>query len=102
MLPAALRRRKPAQYRTAIDGELLSRTGLDELTLRRLRRQLHLRYGALSYRERTTDLRVLAPSVDALDRIRSFATERGMSAVIQSANPRDQKYEGRMQFKPST
>jgi general secretion pathway protein L len=57
---------------------------------------------ALSYRERTTDLRVLAPSVDALDRIRSFATERGMSAVIQSANPRDQKYEGRMQFKPST
>jgi general secretion pathway protein L len=58
---------------------------------------------ALSYRDRTTDLRVLAPSVDALDRIRHFATERGMSAVIQSANPRDTKYEGRMQFKtPAT
>lgn len=54
---------------------------------------------ALSYRDRTTDLRVLAPSVDALDRIRHFATERGMTATIQSANPRDQKYEGRMQFK---
>lgn len=52
MLPAALRRRKPAQYRTAIDGELVRRTGLDELSLRRLRRQLDVRYGALSYRER--------------------------------------------------
>ena len=57
---------------------------------------------ALSYRGGTTDLRVLAPSVDALDRIRSFAAERGMSAVIQSANPRDQKYEGRLQFKSAT
>jgi general secretion pathway protein L len=58
---------------------------------------------ALSYRDRTTDLRVLAPSVDALDRIRHFATERGMTAVIQSANPRDTKYEGRLQFKtPAT
>lgn len=57
---------------------------------------------ALSYRDGTTDLRVLAPSVDALDRIRSFAAERGMTAVIQSANPRDQKYEGRLQFKSPT
>ena len=57
---------------------------------------------ALSYRDGTTDLRVLAPSVDALDRIRSFASERGMTAVIQSANPRDQKYEGRLQFKSAT
>jgi general secretion pathway protein L len=57
---------------------------------------------ALSYRDKTTDLRVLAPSVDALDRIRSFATQHGMTAVIQSANPRDQKYEGRLQFKSQT
>lgn len=58
---------------------------------------------ALSYRDRTTDLRVLAPSVDALDRIRQVATEHGMSATIQSANPRDSQYEGRMQFKsPAT
>lgn len=54
---------------------------------------------ALSYRDRTTDLRVLAPSVDALDQIRHVATERGMTATIQSAAPRDTKYEGRMQFK---
>ncbi len=57
---------------------------------------------ALSYRAGTTDLRVLAPSVDALDRIRSYAAEHGMSAVIQSANPRDKKHEGRLQFKSPT
>jgi type II secretion system protein L len=57
---------------------------------------------ALSYRDRTTDLRVLAPSVDALDQIRHFAAERGMTATIQSAAPRDSKYEGRMQFKSPT
>jgi general secretion pathway protein L len=45
---------------------------------------------------------VLAPSVDALDQIRHFATERGMTATIQSAAPRDSKYEGRMQFKSPT
>ncbi|HEY8539363.1 MAG TPA: type II secretion system protein GspL [Steroidobacteraceae bacterium] len=54
---------------------------------------------ALHYRNKTTDLRIVAPSVDALERIRQFATERGMTAVIQAANPRDQKYEGRLQFK---
>ncbi len=57
---------------------------------------------AISYRDRTTDLRVLAPSVDALDRIRQFTAERGMTAVIQSANPRDDKYEGRLQLKSAT
>jgi general secretion pathway protein L len=57
---------------------------------------------AISYRDRATDLRVLAPSVDALDRIRQHAAERGMSAVLQSANPRDDQYEGRLQFKSAT
>ncbi len=54
---------------------------------------------ALSYRTDVLDLRVLAPSVDALDRIQHVATERGMNAVIQSATPRDAKVEGRLQFK---
>jgi general secretion pathway protein L len=54
---------------------------------------------ALSYRNNVTDLRVLAPSVDALDRIRQVAGERGVTAEIQSANPRDSKFEGRLQFK---
>jgi general secretion pathway protein L len=54
---------------------------------------------AISYRDNTTDLRVLAPSVDALDRIRQTATERGVSAEIQSASPRESKFEGRLQLK---
>ena len=54
---------------------------------------------ALVYRDNTTDLRILAPSVDVLDRIRQVASERGVAAEIQSANPRDSKFEGRMQFK---
>jgi general secretion pathway protein L len=57
------------------------------------------RIEALSYRNNVTDLRVLAPSVDALDRIRQVAGERGVTAEIQSANPRDSKFEGRLQFK---
>lgn len=56
---------------------------------------------ALSYRDNTTDLRVLAPSVDALDKIQHVASERGYSAEIQSANPRDSKIEGRLKFKQS-
>ncbi|MFC4307538.1 type II secretion system protein GspL [Steroidobacter flavus] len=54
---------------------------------------------ALSYRNNVTDLRVLTPSVDSLDKIRQIAGERGVTAEIQSTNPRDQKVEGRLQFK---
>jgi general secretion pathway protein L len=54
---------------------------------------------ALSYRNNVTDLRVLTPSVDSLDRIRQVAGERGVTAEIQSTNPRDSKVEGRLQFK---
>ncbi len=54
---------------------------------------------ALSYRSQITDLRVVAPSVDALDRIRQAAEQRGIRAELQGANPRDSKFEGRLQFK---
>jgi general secretion pathway protein L len=54
---------------------------------------------ALSYRDNVTDLRVLTPSVDTLDRIRQVASERGVTAEIQSTNPRDSKVEGRLQLK---
>ncbi|WP_331069457.1 type II secretion system protein GspL [Steroidobacter sp.] len=54
---------------------------------------------ALSYRDNVTDLRVLTPSVDSLERIRQVAGERGIAAEIQSTNPRDSKVEGRLQFK---
>lgn len=59
------------------------------------------RIEALSYRDNTTDLRVTAPSVDSLGKIQNVAGERGITAEIQSANPRDSKIEGRMQFKKS-
>jgi general secretion pathway protein L len=54
---------------------------------------------ALSFRNNITDLRLLAPSVDALDRIRQVALEKGVSAEIQSARPRDSKFEGLVQLK---
>lgn len=54
---------------------------------------------ALFYTNETTDLRVLAPSVEVLDRIRQVAGERGMTAEIKASNPRDSKFEGRLQFK---
>jgi general secretion pathway protein L len=54
---------------------------------------------AISYRNNTTEVRVLAPTVDVLDRIRQVATEKGLGAEIQSANPREAKFEGRLQLK---
>jgi general secretion pathway protein L len=54
---------------------------------------------AIAYTNNTTSLRVLAPSVDALDRIRQVASERGLEAKLESENPRDSKREGRLQFK---
>jgi type II secretory pathway component PulL len=56
---------------------------------------------ALSYRDNTTDVRLLAPSVDSLDKIQHTATERGLTAEIQSATPRGAKVEGRLKFKRS-
>ena len=54
---------------------------------------------AIAYTNNTTNLRVLAPSVDALDRIRQVASERGLEAKLESESPRDSKREGRLQFK---
>lgn len=54
---------------------------------------------AISYRANTTDLRVLAPNVGALDQIRQSVSTNGANAEIQSANPRDNKIEGRLQVR---
>jgi type II secretion system protein L len=54
---------------------------------------------AIVFTNNTTHLRVLAPSVDALDRIRQVASEHGLDATIESETPRDSKREGRLQFK---
>jgi type II secretion system protein L len=53
----------------------------------------------ISYRDNVTDLRVLAPSVDALDKIKQAAAQRGVAAEIQSATPRESKTEARLQLK---
>jgi type II secretion system protein L len=57
------------------------------------------RIDALAYRTKIIDIRVTAPSVEALDRIQHLVTEQGINAEIQSATPRDSKVEGRLQLK---
>ena len=54
---------------------------------------------SIAYTNNTTHLRVLAPSVDALDRIRQVASQHGLQATIESETPRESKREGRLQFK---
>lgn len=54
---------------------------------------------SIAYTNNTTHLRVLAPSVAELDRIRQVASEHGLDAKIESETPRDSKREGRLQFK---
>jgi general secretion pathway protein L len=53
---------------------------------------------AISYRDNVTNLRIVAPSVDALDHIRKVAAERGVTASIESTTPRDSKTEGRLKL----
>jgi general secretion pathway protein L len=54
---------------------------------------------SIAYTNNTTHLRVLAPSVAELDRIRQVASEHGLEAKIESETPRESKREGRLQFK---
>lgn len=58
-----------------------------------------LQLDAVSYRNDNVDLRLLAPNVGALEQIRQQAQARGVTAEIQSANPKDNRIDGRMQFK---
>lgn len=53
----------------------------------------------IAYVNNTTNLRVLAPSTDALDRIRQLASQRGIQSELKSDNTRDSKHEGQLQFK---
>lgn len=57
------------------------------------------RIDQLAFRAQTIDLRITAPTVDALDRIQHLAVEQGFNAEIQSAQPRENKVEGRLQLK---
>jgi type II secretory pathway component PulL len=58
-----------------------------------------LQLDAVSYRNDNVDLRIMAPNVDALEQIRQQAQARGVSAEIQSANPKDNRIDGRLQLK---
>jgi general secretion pathway protein L len=58
-----------------------------------------LQLNALAFRNNSIDLLLIAPSVDALEKIRQQAQTRNMTAEIQSANPKDSKIEGRVQLK---
>lgn len=53
----------------------------------------------IAYVNNTTNLRVLAPSTDALDRIRQLASQRGIQSELKSDNARDSKHEGQLQLK---
>jgi hypothetical protein len=53
---------------------------------------------SLIFQDSGTDLLVLAPSVESLDRIQSVVSGRGIKAEIQLTNPRDSKVEGRLRF----
>jgi general secretion pathway protein L len=57
------------------------------------------RVEALSYRGDAMDLRVVAPSVEVLDGIKQTMASRGMTVELQSATPRGDVVEGRLQVK---
>lgn len=55
---------------------------------------------ALAYRDKTTDVRVVAPTADVLDAIVRAAKERGVEGELKSFTQRDaSKGEGQLQFK---
>lgn len=54
---------------------------------------------ALAYRNKTIDLRVRAPSVDVLDKLRSLTEQSGMQSELKSMTPRDKIVEGQLQLK---
>ncbi len=103
-LPDALQARKQIELRlnqlrgtAPVSGMMLTLDALSE----GLAQAPNTTIETIAYRNNTTEVRVLAPSVDALDRIRQVATEKGLGAEIQSASPRDSKFGGRLQFKSS-
>ena len=54
---------------------------------------------ALAYRNKTMDLQLKAPNVDALDKLRTLAQSSGLQAELQSATPREKVVEGRLRIK---
>jgi len=57
------------------------------------------RVEAMSYRSGALDLRVVAPTVEALDHIKQAMGQEGANVELQSATPRGNVVEGRLQVK---
>jgi general secretion pathway protein L len=60
------------------------------------------RVEGLSYRAGVLELRVVAPTIEALDGIRQAMSSRGASVELQSTNPRGQQVEGRLHVRLGT
>jgi general secretion pathway protein L len=57
------------------------------------------RVEGMSYRAGVLELRLLAPNVEALDGIKQVMGRDGAKVELQSANPREQQIEGRLQVR---
>jgi general secretion pathway protein L len=57
------------------------------------------RIQGMTYRAGVLEMRVQAPSIEALDGIKQAMTQNGATVELQSANPRDQYVEGRLHVK---
>jgi len=57
------------------------------------------RVEAMSYRSGALDLRLVAPTVEALDGIKQAMSQEGANVELQSATPRGNVVEGRLQVK---
>jgi general secretion pathway protein L len=100
---------EPAQARKAFETRLLqlqasgSSNGLMSslnVLSQVMANSADLQLQAVSYRNDNVNLRIIAASVDSLEKIRQQAQLQGIAAEIQAANPQDDKVEGRLQLKP--
>jgi type II secretion system protein L len=57
------------------------------------------RVEAISFRAGVLELHLVAPNVEALDGIKQVMSRDGATVELQSANPRDQRVEGRLQVR---
>lgn len=57
------------------------------------------RIESMSYRAGVLELRLVAPNVETLDTIKQAMSRDGATVELQSANPRDQLIEGRLQVR---
>jgi general secretion pathway protein L len=53
----------------------------------------------IAYVNNTMNLRLVAPSTDALDRIRQLTSEHGLRSELKSDNQRESKHEGQLELK---